>query len=147
MKKEEPQITTDLREYIDIFLGDSHYREHKYPKTAEIIEIKARNTFICYIQWKDEYDKPLRLPVVWSYAAWADSEERRARAKKRSEEQRVERFIFEANTKIVAKACERYFNMDNTMATATAISMLRGKKVTAIKEVGVNKLIESESEL
>ena len=129
-------ITINLLDYLDDFLGENHSRPvRKY--IAEILEVKLKDKLIIYVQRSDENGRELSQPILWQYKYWAESQDRERRAKIRSENERIARFLLEENVKLVARACITYFNMDISCAQATAFSIIKNNKQAALKELSV----------
>lgn len=143
----DPNINLPLSQIVKLILRDDFERDIPTP-LAEIIEILAKDTLICHVQWNDKYNPDLTGPKLWLYQAWATHSDRWERAKKKSEEERVKRFIFEANVRIVTKACKAYLNLDDNWGTSTAFALLKQNRMIAIEAIcGKNKLITKEEEL
>ncbi len=147
MKENEILITIPLSEYVDAKLGSGtwNYKEIK-TNIAELIEIKCKNTFICAIQWPDKYNG-LDNPLLWPIAGWRDATERWQAEKKRSEERRIAKFIFEANMRVVSAKAMKYFSIDDTFAQPIAHQYLIKKRLNALLTIGVTRIITSEEEL
>lgn len=146
--KDPPFTFPKLSQLVDLLIGDADncIIPRKYSSLAELLEVAARDTFICAIQWNDENDQPLHTPVLWRYQRYMESVERWKAQKERSRLERIQRFIFAANVQKVAMACERYFLMDAKFAESTAFGLMNSGRKGPIRELNV-KLIEREEEL
>lgn len=147
---ESTYITLSVKSFIDVALGRSYWHDRPLPPdVGEILLLITRNSpeFGCFIQTRDEFNQPLSEPVLWKYSAWSDSHERYVRQKKRSEEERVKRFIFEANVNTVAKRIAAVLGVTGDAGRMTAIQLVRANKQGTLRFLGVNKLITKEEEL
>ncbi len=115
---------------------------------AEIIFHKTQNNHTCFIQWADKYNPELKEPVLWEYNAWMGNTERWERQKRRSDMERIERNLLEANVKLVSRAWSEYSQVPLGANTEiVAYSMLKQKREKAIRVFYVGKLITKEEEL
>lgn len=146
MKPTNPSFQITLQEFLDLHLGELHSRPLPV-NLAEVIEAITKGKSLVHIQWLDENGDALSQPVIWYYKYWADSVERFNRQKAYSHQQRVKRFLFEANVRIVARACKEYFKMDENWSQMTAYSLVKGNKLKQIQVIGVPRLLEREDEL
>lgn len=145
-----PNVSLPLDVLVNTILRDEHYVP--VPDTvAEILFHHTKNNHTCYIQFPGDQDvdilgRFLTHPLLWSISAWRNSSERAMRARLRSQHEREQRFIFDANIKLVAKK----------MCTATGINfeicklearrwLLR--KDSRVHAVGVVKLYTTIEEL
>lgn len=144
--KEKPSFQITLEDFLNSHLGSDHSRpipQH----LAEIVEIISKDLLVCYVQWPDQYSPHLDGPILWRYKYWYDDNERIMRARKRSEDERIKRFIFEANVRLVARFCKTHFGQDDNWSSVTAFSLMKKGNMKAIKALGIEKLIETEEEL
>lgn len=144
--KSRPSFQISLEDFLDSHLADAHSRPIPH-HIAEIVEILAKDRLLCYVQWPDKYSPHLDGPVLWRYKYWAEDFERTMRARKRSEDERVKRFIFEANVRLVARFCKTQFGQDDNWSSVTAFSLMKKGNMNAIKALGIESLIEREDQL
>lgn len=149
MIDKNPDITIKLRDLVSLLLGDSHSEQFPpgYRHVAELIEIKAKGTHICHVQWTDQWCPELQEPVLWVYARWCESVERWERARKRAEEERKAKFIFDANVRMVTDYCKKYFCMDKNWAATTAYGLVKNNRFNGLKVIGVDNLYTTIEEL
>lgn len=136
-----------LDEYLQ-----SHLRsDQKRPitvKRAEILEILLDGLQIAHVQWEDsEFGTPLQQPILWWWKDWVSDVERVSNLHKRSERERAERFILEANVKLVAEHIEAEAFLSEEQARQLAFKWIKNKQLARIRAVGVEKLIERIEEL
>jgi len=147
MKKPPDTITLPLDEYLEDTLGENHSVPIR-ASVAEILDIKLKNRLTYYVQWPDKYNPDLKRPLLWRYKAWIESVDLWERQRKRANDERVARFIFEANVKLVAKQITYKYNMPIERSTLCALSIIKCKTMhLKVAQCGVKKLIEKESEL
>jgi hypothetical protein len=153
-QKEPPVITLFLSDFIELYLGDSHSRSIPSALADGIEQIPGWKEY-CHIQreecndWRDEkitFQKLLN-PVLWYRYRWLEYSDYWMTIKGKSELDRIQRRIFEANTKIVMAAVTRVLSIEGGAAYSVARKLLRDKKYQNIRALGVNKLIIEEEEL
>lgn len=134
-----------LSSYITDVLGDNHWVPISYDRANAIVAITG-NQKLCYVQFPSEDCPELTSPLLWSYGAWAASVEKFRRAKERSERERVQRRIDEANIKLIMRAVMRFASVDSSQAQMLATRMILRQQFLKIEMLGV-KLITKEEEL
>lgn len=136
-----------LEEYLQSHLGQSQNRPVSI-KRAEILEILLDGLQIAHVQWEDsEFGTALPQPILWWWKDWVSDVERVSNLRKRSERERAERFILEANVKLVAEHIEAEAMLSEEQARQLAFKWIKNKQFARIKAVGVEKLIERIEEL
>ena len=124
MNNKEPTITLKLSYFVNSHLAGLDCREID-PLIAECIELLARGTDICFIQWPSLHDTyyPTKVPLLWNYNKWRLSSELWTRQRNYSEEQRKIRFIKEGNVEQIAdKLYELYrIPIDHGRVTANLL--------------------------
>ena len=149
-KPNDPPFTLPhISQFIKAHLGDSFSRpiERSLAELIEAVISQHQPCFVAFIQWTDEYGDRLQEPVIWNYGKWRESIENRLRLKAWSDKQRIERFIREANIKLIKHACKTFFEMEEDWALSMAIRMEKEKNKGKLKMIGITKLIEKEDEL
>lgn len=141
----DPSFEISLTDFLAILLREDHCTEIS-PKLASIVEVLSANKCICHVQWTSFTGERLSSPLLWRYKYWIDSSEKWLESKRRSEEARVKKYIFDANIRRLSRAYVAQFNMDETKATDLSITILSRNLVGGVRLVGV-KLITKESEL
>lgn len=161
MNKLDYTITIPLTELVDAYLGvvwlNGEYQRMWNsrpipPDIASIILLLTKNKTHCYIQEADEMSPHLKGPLLWDLSAWQVECDRWSKAKVASDRRRIERFIFQANIKLIFRAIAQMCYWDGSpreeeRILATAFTLLNGKKYGNIRALGINKLIEKENEL
>jgi hypothetical protein len=143
---EEQTITIPLRDFVDILIGDAD--NCPIPQQyAELVFLLTKNEHTCFIEWADEMSPNLQVPLMWRIPAWRQRTESWLRAKNYSDKERVKRWIFEGNVQRITKELMKISGLEEHLARIAAFSMLKNNKTGNIKMVGVQKLIEKESEL
>jgi hypothetical protein len=147
MKPPKDTITLPLDEYLADLLGENHSVPIR-ANVAEILDIKLKGKCTYHIQWPDAYNPDLRKPLLWSYAAWVESVELWERQRKRSHDERVARFMFEENVRILARHLVWKYCMTEDRAPLCALSIMKcATKDLKVSQCGIKKLITSEDEL
>lgn len=149
------EITIPLKLFVDSHLGYNVDTKERFwncrpidPTLAQIIQhLIAKEEQICHIQFADEMSPHLSNPLLWDIGAWRRECDKWVREKIASDKRRVERFIFEANAKLIAKAFSKFSGIPLEAAQVTAYKLLLKNNLAAIKVFGVDKLITKESEL
>jgi hypothetical protein len=135
-------ITLPLSELVSLALGEDppdisgnpqlHQRtwfaRPIKPLLAEIIIGLTGNKSHCYIQFADELSPHLKQPLLWDLASWQTHHDIWSREKIASDNRRKERFIFEANVKILSKCIGLSTGMDLEYCLRSAENLLRNKK-------------------
>lgn len=139
-------ITIPLTTLVSLALGENPPDIHGNPQigqkmwfarpidsiTAEIILSLTRNEHTCYIQFADELSPHLRQPLLWDLASWKMHHDIWSREKIASDNRRRERFVFEANIKILSKCIGLSTGMDIDYCIRSAENLLRNKKKAAM---------------
>lgn len=146
-----PLVSLPLDILVKDLLGEAHYVSISR-LTAEILYGHCKNRHTCHIQFPGEEDvdvmgRVINEPILWSMSAWQSAVERRLKAKLRSDRERDERFIFEANIKLVGKALARFSGLEFEIARLTARRWLVDKDHAKIRAIGVVKLYTTIQEL
>lgn len=151
MKKEtNPLVTLHLQPLVKSLLGVAHYVTIE-KEVAEILLLHTRNEHTCHIQFTsdidvDLYGRFIDEPVLWEFGAWVASSERVLRGRIRSQKQREERFVLEANIIRVAKHICRMTSVDYEFCKLQARKWLL-ENSPKIKAVGCNKLYTNVNEI
>ena len=142
-------ITTSLDSFISLALGAEKRGTRELPdyETGLILHTLTKGDTILRVQFEEWDGTPLTLPVLWSYPEWYESRTNYKRLKDKSEKERVAKWIFEANVKIIARAIMEQEVLSPDQARAVAYIWLKGGKMGKIRAVGVKKLITKEEEL
>lgn len=146
-------ITLPLTDFVSSHLGptkDGCFLWEERPISEQlglIIFNLTKNQHTCYIQFPDEQPNKYGTYVLWSLNAWRSSNELYTKQRDRAERERIERFIFEANVKDVAKACMREFYLDEDRAIEMARTFVRKGNKGAFQLIGVEKLKQTKDEL
>lgn len=158
-------ITISLQQFVDSHLGrnssgavypDGHYGGDKMmwscrpiqTEIAEIIVLLTDNKHTCFIQWDDDYSNHLKQPLLWDYGEWLKHSDRHQRAQAYSQHQREERFILEANIKLLSKAITSAISLEGEHATLLAHKLLLRQQHGKIRLLAPDiKLITSIEEI
>lgn len=146
-----PLVSLPLDVLVHDLLGEAHYVSVS-KLTAEIIFGHCKNKHTCYVQFPGDNDvdvlgRFISEPLLWSMSAWKSSVERAAKQRLRSEYDREQRFIFEANVKLVAKRLATFSGLEFEIAKLMAWRWLKDGQHDKIKAVGVVKLYTTIKEL
>lgn len=145
MNEEEPLITIPLSHFVKLFLNGEYSRPIPH-SIAEIVEAKSKGTTICYVQRRDKYNPSLSTPILWNWGKWRESIDNWESSKKRSEDERVMKFIFDENVKRVSKQCQKFLLMDEDYALPTAFFLMKHGRFVAMRAIGVNNLVKTIEE-
>jgi len=120
-------------------------------ETAELVLIACKNQHTCHVQLPsdenlDIFNKPITESRLWSFACWQASTERWLRQKKRSDDERDARNIFDANVRLVARAILRISPINPDAATCLARMSLLSYP-SSIPAMGITKLITTVEEI
>lgn len=144
-------ITLPLNVLVEHLLHGEHYVPISMD-VAEVIHHHTKNQHSCYIQFPSDDDidivgKYIDTPILWECGAWRTSSERWMKSKMRSQKERDERFILEANIVQVARCILRQAYVTPDAARMIARSMISKKDYARIKLVGCKKLYTTIEEL
>lgn len=145
-----PLVTLPLQTLVRDLLGAAHYVTIS-KETAEILLLHTRNQHTCHVQFTSELDVDLYgrfidEPVLWEFGAWANSSERVLKGRLRSQKQRDERNIFDANILMLAKHICKMTSIDYEICKLTARKWLNEKSPN-IQAVGCKKIYTTVEEL
>ena len=141
--KKEPSFQITLNQFLDlcdIWNEQTKILPASCTTLAEIIEALAVGKERIHIQWV-EHERKTRA-VLWEYKWWKESSEKWEKDKAKSESERRERFIYQANMENVVKALKKDpFNIIGDRAIETAHSFIKKRQIKKLEYIGV-KLIE-----
>lgn len=150
----KPLLTLVLQSYIDAVLGLNletgfyRYESNSIPmEEAKNIFQLTKNQHSCHIEFKSLEGAPLQFPLLYTLQAWQNSAERFEKQKAYSHKQRIDKFIQEANVKIVMKTLDVHWGIEGITAEMTAHKLVTQKKWRQIAALGVKKLVTKEEEL
>ena len=147
--KEESDIfiTLPLYDFVSVLLRDNE-SFHVSHKLGLVLDALSKDKCLVHVQWISFEGKNLQLPLVWRYKQWTESSTKYIIAKKKSDEERIAKFIFDANIKKVSRALMRSpYAMDESFAVSTAFSLLKNNRIGVIKHMLNVEVITKESEL
>ena len=113
---------------------------------ADVIFAICRNEHTCYIEYPSEFSMR-SSPILWAFNEWKQSNELNERIKKRAHDERVDRFLFVDNVKILAEAAVKKYGFTYAQAEAMALKWVKTGNKGALIITGVEKLKTKESEL
>lgn len=113
---------------------------------ADVIYALCGNRHTCYIEYPSEFSMT-RGPKLWAYNDWIQSNELEEKRKKRSHEERVDRFLYVDNVETMARACMKRFGFDYKQSRAMALRWVKQGNKGAMIVCGVDKLKTKEEEL
>lgn len=146
----EPTITVSLKEFLFLTLGQGYWESRPIPKSiAQIVFALTKNKAESgyYIQFNSKDGDILDKPVLWQWSFWAVDHEKTIQQRTYSERQRQERYIFEANVRLVERAYSKYFLVEGDIAHVTAYQYVKKRMTAQMKEIGVVKLYTDVKEL
>ena len=159
MKKSPICITIPLKDFIQSHLGISldesrnivpnqHIWSHRPIKKelADIIFHLCRNEHTCYIEYPSEFSMQ-REPILWSFNEWVQSNELLEKQRKRSDDERTSRFLYEDNVETLTKACMKEFGFDYERARGMAFKWVKDGNKGALMICKVEKLKTKKEEL
>ena len=153
------QIQISIKDFLAFALGiehDSsgnvipyqHTREHEFIplEIAKSIYAICENKHTAYIEFP-----PNSQPILWDYSQWKSSYERHLILKEKSEKERIERFIQEANIKLFSKAYSRVLSISIESAEVLAAHLVRENNPSKLKAsmllLNLTKIITKKEEL
>ena len=146
--KNQQTITLLLSDYVKYHLGNGYWSERAISKELALtIFSLTRNEHTCHIQFADQDGRPLDEPILWNYSHWKESLENWNRQKTYSHKMRVERFLFDDNTKTIAKAWVEYSASSDEAAHVLARKLLTKNNISAIRVFFVGLIKTKEEEL
>lgn len=126
----DPTITLKLSELANLLLGSFNDSpipsviHHLLPELLLLIDSQKEQLY--YIELHPENFHPeLFGPRIYRYSTWKDSHESWIKRKERSEQERRERFILEANIKLLAKRLRKLLCMNEQYSIGTAAGIMR----------------------
>lgn len=145
-----PLVTFRLSTIVsDLLRGHDYVNVSQ--ETAELLLLACKNQHTCHIQLPchenlDIFNQPITQPRLWAFNSWQSSTERWLRQKKRSDDERDARNIFDANVKLVTRAILRIspINQDAAMMLARHALLSHPDSIPAM---GVRKLITTVEEI
>lgn len=152
MDQDNETIVLPLNETIDLLLGDNHYRVMPR-KFAEQLYAKCRNKRLVFVQFPEDkhainiLNHPITAPVVWRLHHYRESTEAWLTARKRSEEDRRARFVFDANVRIALRAIQSFSELDEKFALPLAIDKVKKNQEKHIIAMGGKPFYKSFDEL
>lgn len=147
-------VSLTLKTLITDLLREEHYVPIS-DETAEVIMFHCKNKHTCYIQFPSDVDvdilgRAIETPILWEIGAWSRASEKWMKARNRSERDRADRFIMEANVNMVARKILKFAYVNPDAARVIAHSWVKGNVKGAkgkLKMVGVEKLYTTVEEL
>lgn len=152
-------ITIPLRDFIQSHLGISldetfnivpnqHIWSSRPIKKeiADVIFALCNNEHTCYIEYPSEFSMQ-REPILWAYNEWIQSNELEEKRKRRSHDERVQRFLFVDNVELMTRACMKEFKFSYEQARGMALKWVKSGNKGAMMICKVDKLKTKEEEL
>ena len=145
-------ITVSLDSFLILTLGPElkGIRELPDKETGLILSTFFNKGTEYKVQFNDWDGSELERPILWDYPLWYNSSTNYKLQKERSEKARIERWILDANVKIVTAFIMRELQFPEDPARSTAYSLLIKKKfgnIRAICPERMPKLVTKEEEL
>jgi hypothetical protein len=138
-----------LNELLEAILPLKSEQCRPIPKViAHILSNALKDRLDYKVQFNSFDGEELAKPYLWLYSDWYNCSQRYYADKERSERERVERWIKNANIENLTKALMKSQGFDKKYAQETAINLLRkGATIEVLEVFGLKKLITSEKEL
>lgn len=146
----EQLITLPIKEFLHLCLGRGYWSDRPIPKqTAELIRAITKNSPESgyYIQFTSRDGVVLSEPILWQYSFWVVDNEKTMQMRAFSERQRQDRYVFEANVKLVSRALTRELLLEGDLCQVTAFQYVKKNMKAQMKAVGINKLYTDVKEL
>lgn len=146
----EQLITLPIKEFLHLCLGRGYWSDRPIPKqTAELVRAITKNSPESgyHIQFTSRAGEPLAEPILWQYSFWVSDHEKTMLQRAYSEKVRNDRFVFEANVRLVTRAYSKYFLVEGDLATISAYQYVKNNKKVQMKAIGVTKLFTDVSQL
>lgn len=141
-------ITLPLDQFLQYIT--SHGETYVPKLFGDIIVGLTKNSPECgyYVETVDRDGNKMPFPKVWQYTTWKQSNDLLEKQRKYSQQQRDERFVFEANVKLVQRAVRQTLLLSNDHAAILAYKLVKERKLPMIEHVlGVEKLYENVNEI
>ncbi len=141
--------------YLKTIVKDLLHGEHYTPisdETAEVILHHCKNRNLCHVQFPSDEDVdiigvPISTPVLWEIGAWCRSSEKWLKVRNRSQKDREERFVLDANINMVSRKILKFAYVNPDAARIIARQWINNKQRGKLKMVGVEKLYTTVEEL
>lgn len=146
----EQSITRPLKEILHLCLGAGYWECRPIPKDFALTVLaitKNRPESGYHIQTKSQTGEELDDPVLWAYSFWVIDHEKTMQARNYSERMRNERFVFEANVKLVERKLISVLLLEGDIAHVTAYQYIKKGMKQQMKALGVGKLFTDVSQL
>jgi len=140
-------ITLSLSTFVKAVLHGEHYVPIYDKDLAELLTLLSKDQEVYHIQNPGPDNPDLDYPMLWSCHQWRISTESWKAAKERDDRERIARWIKQKNVTIIAKQILRFALVTDDQANLLAHRWLNRKDFQRIKDVGVTKLAEKESDL
>lgn len=135
-----------LSDICNLILGE--FNEAPIPSSinhlTELLTIICNKGLKYHIRHKDQFDPNISRPILYRYHHWAAETERWEKAARRSEFERKERFLREANIGVIIRFLKREWCIDKEAALRQAnkwMSLDTEKRDIKLSVIGI-KLIE-----
>lgn len=140
-------ITLLLSNYLKDVLGEAHSATICW-ESVEILQLKASKCpELIHVQTTDRDGHRLEHPRLWRWSAWKADCESFLHAQKRSEEQRIARFIFEKNMHLTSRGITRFSGIEGDAANVLAYRHLKRGHINLITNIFGVRLITKKEEL
>jgi hypothetical protein len=112
----------------------------------------CQNRVLCYVQRPDDNSvdilgRKINSYILWDIKAWRRDSTKTQNDRIKSEQERVTRWIFQANTAKIAKALYQLTGIEGKTAEIMAMNMLHKQESKLIAKIGVKRLAEKEEDL
>jgi hypothetical protein len=115
---------------------------------ALILDNALKDRLDYKVQFTSFDEEELTHPLLWLYKDWYNCSSHYYANKERSEQERVERWIKNANINNLTRALIKSQGLDESFARKTAIEILKkGTSLEVLKLFGLNRIITKENEL
>lgn len=141
-------ITLPLDQFLQYIT--SHGETYVPKLFGDIIVGLTKNHPDCgyYVEQRDLMGQPLPFPKVWQYSVWKQSNDLLQKQRDYSEKQRQERFVFDANVKLVKRAARQVLLLSDEHASILAYKLVKEKRLSMIQHVlEVERLYENVNEI
>lgn len=116
-------VSLPLDKLLWSIIGDDQYK-HIPSEVADILEIVAKGD-LCHIQRKDRDGMTFKEPRLWWLTSWRSDTESWRIAKKRDDDARDTRWVFEENVQRVSRAITRETFIEGDAARALAYRKMK----------------------
>lgn len=141
-------VTIPLDDLLFLALGSELQGTRAIPLvTATILDSIFKDGQLYKIQFDNFDGSAKEYPLLRSYKEWDTDYLTYLRRKRKSDEERIERNIVNANIKIISIHLMKMLSLDESNAKSAALKLLKNFSPTKLKALGCPPLVSTEEEI